>query len=53
MLLREREGEREREILFNNYVDLLFKNEVLLRAQHRFREVIITKCTQNRLIRYH
>ena len=28
---------REREILFNNYVDLLFKNEVLLRSQHRFR----------------
>ena len=28
---------REREILFNNYVDSLFKNEVLLRSQHRFR----------------
>ena len=26
-----------REILFNNYVDSLFKNEVLLRSQHRFR----------------
>ena len=28
---------REREILFNNYVDSLLKNEVLLRSQHRFR----------------
>ena len=27
----------KREILFNNYVDSLFKNEVLLRSQHRFR----------------
>ena len=25
------------EILFNNYIDSLFKNEVLLRSQHRFR----------------
>ena len=24
-------------MLFNNYVDSLFKNEVLLRSQHRFR----------------
>ena len=28
---------REREILFNNYLDWLFKNKVLLRSQHRFR----------------
>ena len=27
----------KREILFNNYIDSLFKNEVLLRSQHRFR----------------
>ena len=27
----------KKEILFNNYVDSLFKNEVLLRSQHRFR----------------
>ena len=27
----------KKEILFNNYVDALFKNEVLLRSQHRFR----------------
>ena len=27
----------KREILFNNDVDALFKNEVLLRSQHRFR----------------
>ena len=27
----------KREILFNNYVDSLFKNEVLLRSQHRFK----------------
>ena len=27
----------EREIIFKNYVDSLFKNEVLLRAKHRFR----------------
>ena len=27
----------KREILFDNYVDALFKNEVLLRSQHRFR----------------
>ena len=27
----------KREILFNNYVDSLFKNEVLLRSQHRCR----------------
>ena len=32
-----RDRQREREILFNNYVDLLFKNEVLLRSEHRFR----------------
>ena len=40
----------KREILFNNYVDALFKNEVLLRSQIDL-EVIITKCTQKRLIR--
>ena len=28
---------RQRQILFHNYVDALFKNEVLLRSQHRFR----------------
>ena len=33
MLLRE----REREILFNNYLDSLFKNKVLYRSQQRFR----------------
>ena len=27
----------EREIIFQNYVDYLFKNEVLLRSQQRFR----------------
>ena len=27
----------KKEILFNNYVDSLFENEVLLRSQHRFR----------------
>ena len=27
----------KREIIFKNYVDSLFKNEVLLRAKHRFR----------------
>ena len=27
----------KKEILFNNFVDSLFKNEVLLRSQHRFR----------------
>ena len=27
----------KKEILFNNYIDSLFKNEVLLRSQHRFR----------------
>ena len=27
----------KKEILFNNYVDSLFKNEVLLRSQYRFR----------------
>ena len=26
----------KKEILFNNYFDSLFKNEVLLRSQHRF-----------------
>ena len=29
--------EREREILFNNYLDSLFKNKVLHRSQQRFR----------------
>ena len=27
----------KREILFNNFVDSLLKNEVLLKSQHRFR----------------
>ena len=27
----------KREILFNNYIDSLFENEVLLRSQHRFK----------------
>ena len=27
----------KREIAFNNYVDSLFKNDVLLKSQHRFR----------------
>ena len=35
MLLRERE--REREILFNNYLDSLLKNKLLYRSQQRFR----------------
>ena len=33
----------KREILFNNYLDSLFKNEVLLRSQHRFRSDHHTK----------
>ena len=27
----------KRETLFNNYIDSLFKNEVVLRSQHRYR----------------
>ena len=34
---RQRQRQTDRQILFNNYVDSLFKNEVLLRSQHRFR----------------
>ena len=40
----------KREILFNNYVDSVFKNEVLLRSEHRFRSDH-HKVTQKRLIR--
>ena len=40
-IINKKEGTKKcvikREILFNNYVDSLFKNEVLLRSQHRFR----------------
>ena len=42
----------KREILFNNYLDSLFKNKVLYRSQQRF-EAIITKCIQKKSIKLH
>ena len=37
---------REREILFNNYLDSLFKNKVLYRSQQRFRSDHHKVCTE-------
>ena len=40
----------KREILFNNYLDSLFKNKVLYRSQQRFRS---DQCRQKKSIRLH